>query len=74
MIQIRGQLFMYICICKGITEKMLQEQIGNFNRSEEQILKNLGIGDSCGSCVVDAVKKIMENKNILDSKTAKSES
>lgn len=65
---------MYICICRGITEKMLEDQIGNYNRSEEQILKNLGIGDSCGACVVDAVKKIIENRNISDSKTAKSES
>ena len=65
---------MYICICKGITEKMLQDQVTGFNRSEEQILKNLGIGDSCGSCVVDAVKKILENQNNLDSKTKKSDS
>ncbi len=65
---------MYICICKGITEKMLQDQVTGFNRSEEQILKNLGIGDSCGSCVVDAVKKIIENQNKLDSKSSKSNS
>ena len=65
---------MYICICKGITEKMLMDQIGNFNRSEDQILKNLGIGDSCGSCVVDAVKKILENQNKIDSKSQKSDS
>lgn len=65
---------MYICICKGITEKMLVDQLSNFNRSEKEILKNLGIGDSCGSCVVDAVKKILENQSNLDSKTHKSDS
>lgn len=65
---------MYICICKGITEKMLLEQVSSYNRSEEQILKNLGIGDSCGTCVVDAVKKILENQNNLDSKMKKSDS
>lgn len=65
---------MYICICKGITEKMLLDQVSTFNRSEEQILKNLGIGDSCGSCVVDAVKKILDNQNVLDSKSSKSNS
>lgn len=65
---------MYICICKGITEKMLIDQIGRSQHSQEQILKNLSIGDSCGSCVVDAVKKILENQNNLDSKTKKSES
>jgi bacterioferritin-associated ferredoxin len=65
---------MYICICKGITEKMLNDSIGTFNRSEEQILKNLGIGDSCGSCVVDALKKILDSQNKLDSKNQKSDS
>jgi bacterioferritin-associated ferredoxin len=65
---------MYICICKGITEKMLMDSIGAFNRSEDQILKNLGIGDSCGSCVVDAVKKILDNQNKIDSKSQKSDS
>ena len=65
---------MYICICKGITEKMLLDQVRGHNRSEDQILKNLGIGDSCGSCVVDAVKKILENQNNLDSKSKKSDS
>ena len=65
---------MYICICKGITEKMLLDQVKGFNRSEDQILKNLGIGDSCGSCVVDAVKKILENQNKIDSKSKKSDS
>lgn len=65
---------MYVCICKGITEKMLLEQIGSYNHSEQQILKNLGIGDSCGTCVVDAVKKILENQNKIDSKMKNSNS
>jgi bacterioferritin-associated ferredoxin len=65
---------MYICICKGITEKMLMDQIGGSNRSQEQILNNLGIGDSCGSCVVDALKKIHESQNNIDSKSSKSDS
>jgi bacterioferritin-associated ferredoxin len=53
---------------------MLIDQIRPSHNSQEQILKNLGIGDSCGSCVVDAVKKILENQNNLDSKTKKSDS
>ncbi|MBC7427506.1 MAG: (2Fe-2S)-binding protein [Bacteriovorax sp.] len=65
---------MYVCICKGITEKMLMDQIGPNTRSHDQILKNLGIGDSCGTCVVDAVKKILESQNNLDSKSKRSDS
>ncbi len=65
---------MYICICKGITEKMLTEQVSGQNRSEKEILKNLGIGDNCGVCVVDALKKILEGQCNLDFKTRKSDS
>lgn len=65
---------MYICICKGITEKMLLDQASGPNRNEKEILKNLGIGDDCGSCVVDAVKKILDGQNVLDSKSQKSQS
>lgn len=65
---------MYVCICKGITEKMLQDQAAGPGRSEKEILKNLGIGDDCGSCVVDAVKKIVESLTVLDSKSQKSDS
>jgi bacterioferritin-associated ferredoxin len=65
---------MYICICKGITEQMLMDQVNGPVRSEMEILKNLGIGDDCGSCVVDAVKKILNNQNNLDSKSLKSDS
>lgn len=63
---------MYICICKGITEQMLLDQMSVPARSEKEILKSLGIGDDCGSCVVDAVKKILDNQNNLDSKSLKS--
>lgn len=66
---------MYVCICKGITEQMLMDQVsGPSGRSEKEILKNLGIGDDCGTCVVDAVKKILDSKNNLDSKSHKSQS
>lgn len=65
---------MYICICKGITDQMLMDQVSRPGRTEKEILKNLGIGDDCGTCVVDAVKKILDTKNNLDSKSLKSDS
>lgn len=65
---------MYICICKGITDKMLSEQLGNNSHPEKDIMKNLGIGDSCGACIVDCVKKIQEGRNISDSQSHNSDS
>ncbi len=58
---------MYVCICKGITEKMLSEQLSATNYNEKLVLKNLGIGDSCGICVTDCLKKIQESRPVSDS-------
>ncbi len=64
---------MYVCICKGITEKMLADQLskkGSMNpKNEKEILKNLGIGDSCGLCVIDCLQKIQNNSTFIDSQT-----
>lgn len=60
---------MYVCICKGITEKQLTDQLSNNNKSEKEVLKNLGIGDSCGMCVIDCIKKIQDNSPFIDSQT-----
>lgn len=59
---------MYVCICKGITEKQLTDQLNN-SKSEKEVLKNLGIGDSCGMCVIDCIKKIQDNSSFIDSQT-----
>ena len=65
---------MYICICKGITDKMLSEHLGKNSHPEKDIMKNLGIGDSCGACIIDCVKKIQESLHISDSQTQHSDS
>lgn len=62
---------MYVCLCKGITEKMLIDQLAATNRNEKEILKNLGIGDSCGACVIDCLKKIQEGNSLKDSQNHK---
>lgn len=53
---------MYVCICKGITEKQIQEAVTSRNTNNpKDILKALGIGTDCGTCVEDAVKTLLEN-------------
>ena len=52
---------MYICICRGITEKQVQEAvIGRNSNNPKEILKALGIGQDCGTCVEDAVSSLLE--------------
>ena len=48
---------MYVCICNGITEDMI-EKVASVSKSEKEILSRLGIGNSCGICVLEAVSKI----------------
>lgn len=52
---------MYVCICKGITEKQVQEAVtSRSSNNPKEILKALGIGSDCGTCVEDAVKTLLE--------------
>ncbi len=56
---------MYICICKGITEKQVVEALSNkTNANPKEILKSLGIGSDCGTCVEDAIKNILSENNL----------
>lgn len=50
------EVIMYVCICNGITEEML-ESAAKQGQSEREILSRLGIGNSCGICVIDALEK-----------------
>ena len=53
---------MYVCICKGITEKQIQEAITSRNSNNpKEILKALGVGSDCGTCVEDAVNSLLEH-------------
>ncbi|MBT3981662.1 MAG: hypothetical protein HOE90_09940 [Bacteriovoracaceae bacterium] len=49
---------MYICLCRGITDKDLLEL--KKKMSKKQIYKNLELGSSCGSCIGKALN-ILEN-------------
>jgi bacterioferritin-associated ferredoxin len=52
---------MYICICKGITEKQIQDAVtSRSSNNPKEILKSLGVGTDCGTCVEDAVKTLID--------------
>jgi len=56
---------MYICICKGITEKQVTEVLSTKATSNpKEILKTLGIGSDCGTCIEDAIKNILSKNNL----------
>lgn len=49
---------MYVCICKGITEEDLKKVHSTSQGNKSEMLKNLGVGDSCGICLIDAIDKL----------------
>ena len=52
---------MYICICKGITDKQIRDAVNSRNSNNpKEILKALGVGTDCGTCVEDAVKTLLD--------------
>lgn len=46
---------MYVCICKGITEEELKG-LSQTGMAPREILKKLGVGDSCGICLIEALE------------------
>ena len=55
---------MYVCICKGITQKQLEEAVGaRKGQSARDVMKALGLGSDCGTCVEDAVEQMLQTSN-----------
>ncbi len=48
---------MYVCLCHGITESDL-EQAAQRSKRTEDILASLGLGQSCGICLTEAIDKL----------------
>jgi bacterioferritin-associated ferredoxin len=52
---------MYVCICKAITDKQLEEAQKK-SSSLREICNNLGLGSECGACLQEAVQIIQKSK------------
>lgn len=55
---------MYVCICKGITQKQLEEAVSaRKGQSAKDVLRALGIGTDCGTCVEEAADQMLQSQN-----------
>lgn len=55
---------MYICICKGITEQQIIDEISKAPaHSSKDVLKRLGLGSDCGTCLIDAIDNLLNTAN-----------
>ncbi|MDF1819747.1 MAG: (2Fe-2S)-binding protein [Immundisolibacteraceae bacterium] len=41
---------MYVCLCRGITEKKIKKQIALGVDTLSKLQKELGAGEDCGTC------------------------
>lgn len=48
---------MYVCICKGISEKDIENAMIT-HQNPKDILKTLGVGSDCGTCLIDAIESL----------------
>jgi len=59
---------MYVCLCKGITQKDIQDAVEN-GASLSDIRKNMGVASECGSCAQytkQLVKQTQQEMRTLD--------
>lgn len=52
---------MYICICKAITDKQLEEAQKSAKTFSE-VCRQLGLGSECGSCITEAMEEMKKNQ------------
>ena len=58
---------MSICICKGITEKQVEEA-SLTTSSISEVCKKLGVGSECGVCLSDAIDSFKSKQQHQDKK------
>ncbi|MBU03076.1 MAG: (2Fe-2S)-binding protein [Halieaceae bacterium] len=51
---------MYICICKGVTERAIRDEVCAGARSVDDVSRNTGCSTQCGKCLLRA-KKVVED-------------
>ena len=55
---------MYICICNAITDKQILKAQAKGCESIDDIMQELGVGDSCGKCIVKAENLLIQNAGV----------
>ncbi len=51
---------MYVCLCKGITERQLKAAVAEGNTEFRDLKQELGVGAQCGKCIPVALAILAE--------------
>lgn len=52
---------MYICICRGVTERDIAQAVEQGLSSPEQLAAAMGVGTDCGCCIHHACQALAKN-------------
>ncbi|MCF7982045.1 MAG: (2Fe-2S)-binding protein [Pseudomonadales bacterium] len=58
---------MYVCLCKGITDQDIVDEMDQGARNLRDIGKRLGVGSQCGRCCQSAKEVIQDYKSLSNS-------
>ena len=62
----RGQRRMYVCICKAVTEKQIQEHLSQGVDSYRELRERTGVATQCGKCSQDARSCLRQSQPCAD--------
>lgn len=51
---------MYVCLCKGVTDKAIKQKVAEGVSSMRELKSCLGVGSQCGKCTCQA-SQILHN-------------
>jgi bacterioferritin-associated ferredoxin len=60
---------MYICLCKGITDKQIKRSVAQGAQSFQDVRKDLGVATQCCKCLPEA--RAIVNKTLQSQETSK---
>ncbi len=57
---------MYVCICKGVTDKQIQEFRQQGVNTYQQLRECTGVGTQCGKCSTEARSHLRQSSSVGD--------
>ncbi len=63
-------IFMYVCLCRGITDQDIKDAINNGAQSYKEIREMLDLGTCCGRCAPEARAILSDEISKLAAKLA----
>ncbi|HSB97570.1 MAG TPA: bacterioferritin-associated ferredoxin [Spongiibacteraceae bacterium] len=67
---VRRVLFMYVCLCKGITDSQIRNAVADGTTSYRELRQTLGLSSQCGRCAVQAREIFREALPALHNNTS----